>query len=132
MKNLANCGPREFLRQTTRVRHAVKNWLTLTEIMSIRRRTPALPADLPEDERNKRLTEQARDNLDAMLDAVMEKHPDETVEVLALCCFIEPEDADDHPMSEYLGAIGEILEDQNVMRFFTSLMRLGSRLGLTA
>ena len=56
MKNIANCTPREFLRQTNKIRKAVSNWLTLTKVMDIRERLrkhdvpgavrPALPPSL--------------------------------------------------------------------------------------
>lgn len=132
MKNLANCSPREFLRQTTKIRHAVEKWLKLTEIMEIRKRLPAYPATATDDERRAIMADQTRANVNAMLDSVMEQHPDETVELLALLCFVEPQDADSHPMSEYMGAVSEMIGDENVMRFFTSLLRLGQTFGLTA
>ena len=36
----------------------------------------------------------------------------------------EPEDAENHTMSEYLSSIGDLLSDQGVMNFFTSLAQL--------
>lgn len=131
MKNLANCGPREFLRQTAKIRHAVEKWLTLTDIMNLRKRMPDIPKDTPKAEKRQQIAEQARKNLMDMLTAIMEKYPDETVDLLALCCFVEPEDADNHPMSEYLGAFAEMMNDKDVAGFFTSLVRLGHQLGLT-
>ena len=132
MKNLANCGPREFMRQTNRIRHAVEKWLKLTDIMNIRKRLPNLPDDLPQEEREKKLAEQARANFGLMLDAVMEEHPEETVDLLALLCFVEPENADDHTMSEYMGAMADMAENEDVLRFFTSLVRLARQAGLMA
>ena len=69
MKNLANCGPREFLRQTAKIRHAVEKWLTLTDIINIRKRLPDLPDDMPEDEKRDKVLEQAKANVKLMLDA---------------------------------------------------------------
>lgn len=131
MKNLANCGPREFIRQTARIRHAVEKWLTLTDIMNIRKRLPKLAADMPEDERREKLAEQAKLNVGLILDTIMDKYPDETADLLALCCFVEPEEADNHPMSEYIGAFNDMIGNEDVMRFFTSLVRLARMLGLT-
>lgn len=135
MKNLANCKPSEFLKQTNRIRKAVAKWLTMTDIMNIRRRLPkyetAAPGATAEDRaevirRNAELKrKQATENMMAILDAVMEDHPDETLEILALCCFIEPEHVDDHPVSEYLTAFTELISDEAVMSFFTSLAKLG-------
>lgn len=134
MKNLANCKPSEFLRQTVKIRHAAEAWLGSTKILDIRRRMPTLKkltSDMTEDERiatlteNKRLSEeQMRKNGLDILDEIMEKHPDETLKILALCCFIEPEEVDDHPVSEYLRNFTELLQDSAVVGFFTSLMQL--------
>ena len=132
MKNLANCGPREFMRQTAKIRHAVEKWLKLTDVLNIRDKLPKIADDLPADERDKAFTERGKQVISMALDAIMDEHPDETVDLLALCCFIDPEKADDYPMSDYLGAITEMVNNEDVVRFCTSLMRLARTLGLTA
>jgi hypothetical protein len=44
MKNLANCTPREFLKQTSKIKGSVEKWLKVTDVMNIRKRMPkALP-----------------------------------------------------------------------------------------
>lgn len=135
MKNLANCTPREFLKQTSRIKRSVEKWLKVTDIMSIRKR---MPAELPEINENtpvseqgelvakraEMLREQAYKNVSLILDEMLEKHPDETLEVLAYCCFVEPEKVDDHPMGYYLASINEMLTDESVKAFFTTLMSL--------
>lgn len=131
MKNLANCGPREFLRQTAKIRRAVEKWLTLTDIMNIRKRIPEVPDTATPQERDEAFKAQAKKNAGIILDAIMDKYPDETVDLLALCCFIEPEKADDHPMSEYLGSLTDMLDNEDVLRFFISLVKLARTLGLT-
>lgn len=135
MKTLANCTPREFLRQTNRIRISAEKWLTATKILEIRKRMPELPAptetkDKAElqkaiEERKEAFAKQTRENLFAMLEAMLETNADETLELLALCCFVEPEDVDNHTMSEYLVSIGELLNDAGVISFFDSLVRLG-------
>ena len=129
MKNLTNCTPREFMRQTAKIRHAVEKWLTLTDIMNIRKRVADIPADATAESKRELLERQAKANLSAMLDAILDEHPDETADLLALCCFTEPEDADAHPMSEYIGAAAEMIGDANVLRFFSSLLQLGQTSG---
>ena len=134
MKNLANCKPSEFLRQTSRIRKSVENWLTVTDIMNIRKRVPELKPitdDMTSEarleavvENNKKRQGQMRDNAMAILGAVMDDHPDETLEVLALLCFIEPEDVDNHSVEEYLEAFTELINNQTVINFFISLARL--------
>lgn len=133
MKNLANCTPREFLRQTNKIRKSVAKWLTVTDVMNIRRRKPeGMPevqegmtqdeVDAVREKQRHMLAEQAQQNLWAMLDEMLDKHPDETLEVLALCCFVEPEDVDNHPLSEYLHSINELLANSDVRDFFTFLV----------
>ena len=136
MKNLANCKPSEFLKQTNRIRKSVEKWLNVTDVMSIRRRKPEgmpeVQAGMSQDEvdavrekQRQMMAEQAQRNLKDMLDSMLDNHPDETLEVLALCCFVEPEHVDDHTVSEYLLSINELLADDAVRDFFTFLMQLG-------
>lgn len=135
MKNLANCTPSEFLKQTNLIKKSVEKWLKATDIMEIRKRMPKgmpeVTADMSTSEkqkvlekRQKMLREQSSKNLSAMLDAMLEEHPQETLEVLALCCFVEPEKVDDNPMSYYLRSVYEMVEDDAVKDFFTLLMSL--------
>jgi hypothetical protein len=133
MKTLANCTPREFLAQTNKLRKSAENWLKITDIPNIRKTVPKL--DIPDgadaetvkkimSDHKSQLSAQAKVNFSKILDAILEDHPDETLELLALICFVEPEKVDDHPISEYLANITEILNDDAVLSFFTSLMRL--------
>lgn len=134
LKNLATCKPSEFLKQTNRIRKAAAEWLTATDILNIRKNIPKLDEvtdDMSEAQKvaiaakNKEaLQAQARVNAMAMLDAIMDEHPDETLELLALLCFVEPKDVDKHTMSEYLEAFTELIGSEAVIGFFTSLARL--------
>lgn len=126
MKTLANCTPREFLVQTNKIRKSVSRWLKLTDIVNIRKRVPALPLDMSKEDRDKAMREQATENLNAMLDAMLDEHPDETIEVLGLLCFIEPEDLDNYKMSDLLGGFAEVIGCPEVINFFISLARLGN------
>ena len=128
MKNLANCKPSEFLKQTNRIRKSVSKWLTDTDVMNIRQRKPNIADDATDEERKAAYTQQAKDNLDAMLDAMLEQHPDETLELLALMCFVEPSDVDEHDVTEYLDSFSELIANKSVLNFFTSLMKLESQL----
>ena len=135
MKNLANCTPREFLKQTSMIKRSVEKWLKATDIMAIRKRMPANIPEINENvpvaeqsdvvaKRAEMLREQAYKNVSAIFDTMLEEHPDETLEVLAYCCFVEPEKVDDYPMGFYLAAITEMLSDESVKAFFTTLMQL--------
>ncbi len=127
MKNLANCKPSEFLVQTNKIRKSVAKWLTVTEIHEIRKRLPKYDDKMDAEKRAEVRREQMRKNLSAILDAVLEEHPMETLEVMALACFIDPDKADDYPMSVYLQSISELIADESVLGFFTSLVSLESK-----
>lgn len=126
MKNLANCTPREFLRQTNKIRKAVSNWLTLTKVMDIRKRLPQIPDDATDEQKDALIEDQIKQNINAVLDVIMDAHPDETADLMGLMCFIEPDDLDNHSMSEILGSVAEMLNCQEVLDFFISLARLGN------
>ena len=128
MKNLANCKPSEFLRQTNKIRKSVSKWLTDTDIMNIRKRKTNIPDDATEEERARAIEEQVKENASDMLDAIMDEHPDETLELLALLCFVEPEHVDDYAVTDYLESFNEIINNKTVLSFFTSLMRLANNL----
>lgn len=135
LKTLVSCKPSEFLRQTNKIKKSVEKWLTDTDILNIRKRMPALeavPISATEEERkaiaerNKKLTsEQVKKNLSAMLDAILEEHPEETMEILGLCCFVEPDHVDDYKVADYLTALNSLISDKVVLDFFTSLASLG-------
>ncbi len=129
VKSIANCKPSEFLRQTNAIRHYVEKWLKATDIAAIRKRLPEIPVGATEEEKNELMAKQSRENFSAMLDAALERHPEETLGVLALCCFTPVEEADNLPMEHYIEALADLMESEAVMRFFTSLVRLGLKLG---
>lgn len=126
MKNLANCKPSEFLKQTNKIRKSVDKWLKLTDIKNIRKNVPDLPSDASKEEKQELMFEQGKKNLNAMLDNILEVHPDETLELLALLCFVEPEDVDNHTVSEYLASFNELIGCREVVDFFVSLMQLAN------
>lgn len=129
MKNLANCSVREFLTQTNKIRKSVANWLSLTQIMEIRKHLPDLPEDVSKEDKDEALKKQAKENLSNMLDAILDKYPEETAEMLGLTCFIEPEDLDNHKMVELFSSFNEMINCEEVISFFTSLTKLAKRTG---
>lgn len=137
MKTLANCTPREFMVQTNKIRKSVQNWLSLTKVMEIRKqkteieKLPEIPESATKEEkevaekaRKEAVWQQSKKNLTAMLDAIMDDYPDETIELLGLLCFIDPDDLENHKMTELFEALNEMLDCQEVIAFFTSLMKL--------
>lgn len=137
MKTLANCKPTEFMAQTVKIKRAAEKWLKITDIMSIRKRVPEIMPEISDDmsaeekeevikKRNEIIREKSLENMSAIFDACFDEHPVETLEVVALCCFMEPSDIDNHETKELLEAALEMAEDETVIRFFTLLMRLAN------
>lgn len=124
MKTLANCKPTEFLVQTNKIRKSVEKWLKLTDIMNIRKNVPPIKEGQTKEERKVELDKASKENLNRMLDAILEEHPQETLELVGLMCFVEPEDVDNKPVGFYLEAISELMNDEAVIGFFSSLLSL--------
>lgn len=135
MKNLTNCTPIEFLKQTNRIRHSVEKWLKVTDIMNIKNSLPnfvEINDDMSEEERkekadiNKELVrEQNKKKLSLILDKCLDEHAEETLEMMALMCFVEPEHINEHSAMEYLKEVTEMISNKDVLDFFSSLIRLG-------
>lgn len=135
MKNLTNCTPIEFLKQTNRIRHSVEKWLKVTDIMNIKNSLPnfvEINDDMSEEERkekadiNKELVrEQNKKKLSLILDKCLDEHAEETLELMALMCFVEPEHINEHSAMEYLNEVTEMISNKDVLDFFSSLIRLG-------
>lgn len=125
MKTLANCNPREFLRQTAKIRKQAEDWLRKTRILQIREKQPTITDDMTEEEKKEAMRRQVQANLSEMLDSMLDQYPDETAELLGLLCFIEPADLDGVEFKQILRAVTEIINDKDVLDFFISLMRLG-------
>lgn len=123
MKTLANCTPREFLIQTNKIRRAAEHWLDVTRLNELRRRLPNIDPGATEDQRREALARQINRNVSDMLSAMLEDHPEETLELVAGLCFIEPEALEQYTVPELLRAITEILDCPEVLDFFLSLAR---------
>lgn len=113
LKNLATCTPKEFLVQTNRIRKLAKEWLGATGVMELFNGT-----DLTGDNAEKELLK----SLDGVLDKLLEKDADKTVELLCLCCFVPPKQAEKHQMWEYLESVNDMINNEGVVGFFTSLI----------
>ena len=136
MKSLANCTPTEFFTQTLKIKRNVEKWLTSDDIKEIRSRKPAdlekKTDDMSVEEQKallarnaKRLEEQSMKNFMEIIEIMLAKKLDETLSVLAMCCFVEPEHVDDYIMDDYFGTIADLIANPKVLRFFASLAQLG-------
>ena len=68
--------------------------------------------------------------MDAILDAMLEEHPEETAEVIRLCCFVDSGE-ESKRITYYMGAFAEMFNDEDVLSFFSSLVKLAQTFGLT-
>ncbi len=127
MKNLSNCKPSEFFKQTVKIRKYVADWLEVTKIFEIRKKAPVFTAEMSVEEKKALLSKQAKQNLLEIFDSLFDEHGDKTLGLIALMCFVEPEDADNYEVGDYLLSVSELLDDERVISFFTSLMRLGTK-----
>lgn len=137
LKNLATCKPTEFVKQTVKIKKAVEKWLKVTNIMGIFGETPNLTQltdTMTEEERktafesNKKIADElVKKKISKAFDAMLEQHPTETLEILALSCFVEPENVDTHTIDEYFSAWDEMLNNSSAISFFISFIRLANK-----
>ena len=124
MKNLANCKPTEFFTQTVKIKKHVEDWLSLTKVLEIRKNIPKVDEDLSREEKNKILMDAVQENISKMFDAVFEENAEKTLGLLALLCFVEPEEVDNYPVKDYLKCFSELISCPEVLNFFISLAQL--------
>lgn len=129
IKNLANCKPSEFIKQTNKIRHYVEKWLKNIKFADIRKHLPDIPEGATKEEKAELIREQSFKNFSVLLDSALEEHTEETLGILALCSFLPVEEADDQPMGFYIEVIADLLESEAVQRFFISLVKLGLKVG---
>lgn len=134
VKTLVNCTPTEFLKQTVLLKKKIKKWVDdigLDELKKIDPEYEKLKGNESAEEkisiiqRNNDLRKQLQtEKMWEIFDNAFEKYPNETLEILALVCFVEPNEIDDYPISEYLGAVNSMINDEAVITFFISLVQL--------
>lgn len=154
MKTLANCNAVDFLTQTNKIRKAVAKWLTDTDILNIRKNVPEMPKfkpleypkDVSDDEKEKLFDEyqkerekvleghekakreQVKKNLMEMLDKALDEFPMETLEILGMVCFVDKEDLEKTKGIDLLNGAMDAFADDEVVRFFTSLVSLEQKI----
>ena len=133
-KNLANCTPDEFLDQSFLIMDAAEKFMKVNDILGIRGRKVEGLQEIPKDneeeadrirrENAKKITAQRMKNVKDLLTSMMHTHKSETLELLALSCFIDPADVNNYTMAYLLRNVGEILSNQDMLAFFTSAAQL--------
>lgn len=124
MKTIAELNGVDFLRQCNKIRYEVQDILKETNILKIRQKQPDYTGADTKEERLKRQEEQAKKNLNEMLDVLLEEKPEETIKLFNL--LVIPEKGDKELTGMELTMIGlGIVSDKRVMDFLSSLIRLG-------
>lgn len=124
MKTIAELNGVDFLRQCNKIRYEVQDILKETNILKIRQKQPDYTGADTKEERLKRQEEQAKKNLNEMLDVLLEEKPEETIKLFNL--LVIPEKGDKELTGMELTMIGlGIVSDKRVMDFLLSLIRLG-------
>lgn len=124
MKTIAELNGVDFLRQCNKIRYEVQDILKETGILKIRQKLPDYTGADTKEERLKRQEEQAKKNLNEMLDVLLEEKPEETIKLFNL--LVIPEKGDKELTGMELTMIGlGIVSDKRVMDFLSSLIRLG-------
>ena len=121
---ILDLGPREFAAQAYRVSSAIEKWLTVTDVLNIKKKIPNVANDAKPEERDAAVTEQLRKNAFAVLETVLGQHPDETLELLALLCNIDPENVEEYPTRELMRCVNDLLNDKDFVGFFVSCVQL--------
>jgi hypothetical protein len=124
MKTLANCTPVEFLKQTNKIRHSVGDLFEKAGIQAIRKRKPEFTGEETAEEKKELLRKQAFENTSAILDALMEENAEKTAEVLAMMCFVEPEEMDNYAGVDFVKPAIELFANKAVTDFLLQLAKL--------
>lgn len=134
MKNLATCKPSEFVAQTAKIKGAVSDWMKAIDFAAIRASKPTyevLPLDATPEQRAEVIKKNAEiqqnfamQKVSKLLDNMLAEHPQETLNVLALCCFVEPEHVDDYSIDEYFQCIMDMLQNKSILDFFSLLAQI--------
>ncbi len=119
MKTFANCNPDEFMAQAMKFRAPFVEWIKEIGIPEIRARRPEGLDDMSPKDRLEALTKLANENIGEIIAAAFEKNPEATKKLMCMCTFTEYEDFNTHTMVEYLGAILEMMNNEEVRGFFT-------------
>ena len=124
MKTIANLSGVEFLRAINRTRHAVEKLMTATDVLKIWKKNPTFTGKETPEERHEMARNQIKKNLNDMLDALLEKHPEETYEcIMALCVLEEGEPEPDG--IEMVMAAFSLISDKRVLDFLLQLGKSG-------
>ena len=127
MKNFANCSADAFMMQIVKFRAPFKAWCDEIGLPEIRARRPEGFDDMTQEEKAKAITRIGAENMGEILTIALEKQPEATKDLLCLATFTDRKDFGKHTMVEYLAAIMEMMQSQEVRGFFTFYLAASSR-----
>lgn len=119
MKHFANCTPDEFMAQAVKFRSPFVEWIKEIGIPEIRARRPEGFDTMTDEEKREAIPRIANENMGEILAIALEKNAEATKELMCLATFTEPKDFNKHKMVEYLAAILEMMNSEEVRGFFT-------------
>ena len=122
-KTLANCTAREFLICCNKLRKKLEKYYKDCDIAKIRKNAPDFTGAETVSERLEMIREQGKKNLSDILDVMLEKNVDETIEIVGEMCFLTPEEVEKCTGAELMGAALDLISDTKVIDFFTKLVR---------
>ena len=123
MKVLSQFEGVEFLKRCNKIRKEVQAFLKETKVLKIRENLPVFTGNETAEEKAQKNKEQATKNINDMLDIMLEKYPEKTIELFKL--FVEQEEGEELSGMDIVFAGMNVLFDDRVMDFLLSLMRLG-------
>lgn len=124
MRTIANLNGVEFLRAINRTRHAVEKLMTVTDVLKIWKKTPAFTGKETSEEQHEMHRKQIKQNLNDILDALLEKHPDETYACIMAMCVRDEGEPEPDGIELVMAAIS-LISDARVMDFLLQLGKLG-------
>ena len=117
MRTLADCTLSEFLPAAYNLRRQFHEYYHLIGMDSLFRDFQQQVKAAPPEEKQKFSSEY----ISRIFEQVMLKHPRETVAIIASICMTTPDEAENFPANEALGAVFSCIRSEKVMDFFISL-----------
>lgn len=124
MRTIANLSGVEFLRAINRTRHAVEKLMKTTDVLSIWRKNPAFTGKETSEEKQEMARNQIKKNLDEMLDSLLEKHPEVTMECIMAMCVKDAGESDPDGIELVMAAFS-LISDKRVLDFLLQLGKSG-------
>ena len=141
-KTLANCKPSEWAAQTVKIRKSLEKWLSdidSKELCEPGKGAVRVNNSMRGEEREAAIEENKKLLIEAVkkkglhiFDKALAEHTTETLEILALICFVEPDHVDDYSIGDYWQALEEMLNDKATLSFFTLFKTVLGTIGSTA